>query len=125
MYSREALDKMEKLFSETQYPDIHQRERLSTDIGVPEARIQVLFHICMTRTRLLLQYATICVARGIDPELLSHERQMIYAVVGAEGAVQIWGHCWKWACAFGCACTCAYAFSCAFVRVIKIITLSF
>ena len=44
VYSREALDKMEKLFSETQYPDIHQRERLSTDIGIPEARIQVLFH---------------------------------------------------------------------------------
>ena len=40
----------------------------------------------MTRTRLLLQYAKICVARGIGPKLLSHERQMINDVVGAEGA---------------------------------------
>ena len=43
VYTTEATDKLEELFTQTQYPDILQRERLSTDIGVPEARIQVKF----------------------------------------------------------------------------------
>ena len=42
VYTREAILKMEELFNETQYPDIQQRERLSVEVGVPEARIQVV-----------------------------------------------------------------------------------
>eukprot|EP00080_Pristionchus_pacificus_P010965 PDM70985.1 Homeobox domain-containing protein [Pristionchus pacificus] len=42
-FSEEQLDTLERCFSQSHYPDVSERERLSRETNLPEARIQVWF----------------------------------------------------------------------------------
>ncbi|PIC15477.1 hypothetical protein B9Z55_022433 [Caenorhabditis nigoni] len=41
-FSRLQLDQLEKVFSETQYPDVTKREALAKSINLPDGRVQVI-----------------------------------------------------------------------------------
>lgn len=41
-FNRGQLDQLEKVFRETQYPDVHRREALAKAINLPDGRVQVI-----------------------------------------------------------------------------------